>query len=1287
MSNVVVIFISLDFKNALRNNSMFKKKSIVLFFHLLFAFSVCAADFSNGLLKPEDIYNTSISCTVWSYPNSDQVLVDDYTYQKYNQDGTAVRWEDLYLKILTENGRLTNKVFSFPYMLPYSTVEVKKLQVVKPGGQIVDVDIAKNSKVMIDDSQMFSNIYNPNHKVLKVTIPDLQVGDGVRCLTYSPTVKALIPNTWYNLETFEGTSPIVHARHEIISSKDLPIAKTALLAKIQGTVKESKTEENNYTKLVWEFNNVPRMFEEPSMPALSSVVQRLCVSTINSWEDISKWCWNLSLPHLNAITPEMKATVDELVKDKSTDIEKIHSIYYFVAQKIRYMGLTTETEAPGWEPHDVSVTFQKRYGVCRDKNALLVAMLRIAGYKAYPVSIMVGPKRDKEVPLPFFNHEIACVELSELQPVFLDATNENSKDPFPAYLCNRSYLISKPEGDTLKVTPIIPADKNLASIETKGTLDSKGFLDAESTIKFDGINDSAYRNVFVRMSNEEKRSFFEKVLRRAIPSVELFYYTLLPENLLDLSTPLIAKVHFLSKETVLNGKAVSMINLPWLGSSIGMVNYIMGKTGLTERKYPLVTEIACGYSEKLSLELDRGIKIEKLPEYKNVDSDTITYQKNLSLSENILTGNARFLINEVDFSPAQYLDLRSYLKLIETDSKKKPFCVFENSLSKSEKVNFESREVDAKIIDKSTDVVLNSNAAWKEVHKLKLKILNYSGKKDNSEFKVHFNSKWENVKLLRASVTGTGGKIQNVSNSEINIMDEEWIADAPRYPEGKIFVANLPGVEIGSIVDVEYEVMAKDKPFYSDIFYFREEYPIDNLKITLTAPKDIPIRVIKKNTDCVTEKIESNNGGTRYEWNVVKQEALLKEVSTPPQWVFVPSIIVSTGTWKSYFETLNSKLITLSENQKIASESASNLTKGLKTDREKIIAVRDFISKRIKQSGPSFVRLPLDSLSNADITLKDGYGNNADVAVLYYAMLKAIGYSPEFVIASAISNIREITAPVLDAPQREILSQILVRVEDKKLGYIYLNDTDEFSAYGSTSNEDSAGFILPSVEEIIIKPVKGLETVHDIDAQIALSKGPAAEIKITKHYFGNSFGDKNKFFSLLTPEDRKRYYKETVAEISQTAEAVSDLETDFTSYPGIERFNVKVANFSVVEGDYLYFSIFKKPNNLFDLGMKERFYPYLILNKNKLNITNSIRLPDGSDSILIKPISEKIILPGCAGSIDMFQSGDSCVQKDSINIDTVPAIVRSENYSTLINAQNCLSSDKNSTYLVKLNKF
>ena len=47
-------------------------------------------------------------------------------------------------------------------MLPYSTVEVAKLEVIKPDGNVVTVDMAANSKESIDDSQMAENIYDPD---------------------------------------------------------------------------------------------------------------------------------------------------------------------------------------------------------------------------------------------------------------------------------------------------------------------------------------------------------------------------------------------------------------------------------------------------------------------------------------------------------------------------------------------------------------------------------------------------------------------------------------------------------------------------------------------------------------------------------------------------------------------------------------------------------------------------------------------------------------------------------------------------------------------------------------------------------------------------------------------------------------------------------------------------------------------------------------------------------------------------------------------------------------------
>src|SRR5205807_9972494 len=93
------------------------------------------------------------------------------------------------------------------------------------------------------------------------------------------------------------------------------------------------------------------------------------------------------------------------------------------------------------------------------------------------------------------------------------------------------------------------------------------------------------------------------------------------------------------------------------------------------------------------------------------------------------------------------------------------------------------------------------------------KVLNYSGKKKEAEFKIGFNPACEEASLIRAVVISSSGKRQEISTNEINVMDAGWNASAKRYTGGKILVANLPGVDIGSTIEVEYRIAIRGKPY------------------------------------------------------------------------------------------------------------------------------------------------------------------------------------------------------------------------------------------------------------------------------------------------------------------------------------------------------------------------------------------------------------------------------------------------------------------------------------------
>ena len=566
--------------------------------------------YAGGEWSPVDakqVMAAAAEITPAKYPDCDAATVDQKSVRVYRADGTGECQDETFTKVLTEKGKRDNRTLVMSFMLPYTTVSVPKLEVIKPDGETVPVDVAANSKESIDDSQMAENIYDPNMRVLQVNIPSLDIGDVIHSVERENIERSIIPGEYAEENVFEGTGFIRHITYEVHAPNDRPLKRIVLRDEIPGTIAAS-TQRGADNSIVyhWEVNNVPRMFDEQSMPPYAEVLQRLFVSTMPDWPAVSKWYWNLSQSHLDATTPELKQKVQELTAGAATDMDKVKALFYFVSNKIRYMGITPEKDRPGFEPHDVCITFDKKYGVCRDKAALLVSMLRLAGLNAYPVLVSVGTHKDAEVADPFFNHAIAGVELEKGQVILMDPTDENTRELLPASDRNQSYLVCRADGDTIRLSPIQSPDENLLRIKTTGVLDANGVIEAKSELSFEGVNDDAYRNAFSKMKPDDERRFFEQRLKQAMPGLRLKSLKLIPADMRDVSTSLRAELEFSVDGMTANGGGKSVASIPWIGKRLGVSNFILDGTGLEKRKYPLMTEVACGVQEQISLKLSDG---------------------------------------------------------------------------------------------------------------------------------------------------------------------------------------------------------------------------------------------------------------------------------------------------------------------------------------------------------------------------------------------------------------------------------------------------------------------------------------------------------------------------------------------------------------------------------------------------------------------------------------------------------------------------------------------------------
>ena len=336
-----------------------------------------------GLLNMASVRASAADVTQAAYPDADDVLVDDHIVVTYEADGTSVTIDDTVVKVLTEKGRLNNRVLTRYFSASYGSAEFRLVQVIKPNGRTIAVDLASQSQVMTDPSQMHSNIYDPNHKVLQVTVPGLEIDDLLRYVSVSKIHKPRVPNTFSDYQLLEYTSPIKSFTYDIRAPKELPLQNIEIKSPApSGTVMAAKEEVGDRIIYRWVASDIPQIFPEPDMPALYTVAQRLLVSTVKRWEDISQWYWKLCEPR-GKHTPAMEAKVAELCEGLADEEAKIRALFRFVSQEIRYVGITVETEAPGYEPHDVALTFENRHGVCRDKAFLLAVMPQLADLRPF----------------------------------------------------------------------------------------------------------------------------------------------------------------------------------------------------------------------------------------------------------------------------------------------------------------------------------------------------------------------------------------------------------------------------------------------------------------------------------------------------------------------------------------------------------------------------------------------------------------------------------------------------------------------------------------------------------------------------------------------------------------------------------------------------------------------------------------------------------------------------------------------------------------------------------------
>ncbi|MGH0034892.1 MAG: DUF3857 domain-containing transglutaminase family protein [Myxococcota bacterium] len=154
---------------------------------------------------------------------------------------------------------------------------------------------------------------------------------------------------------------------------------------------------------------IPAVDFSTSLEGWADLLPELVIEEPQSWSDIAS-AEMAVMAKSSRPDDSTSALAAELIAGLSDDDAMLERVHRFVSDEIRYVAF--EHGSSAIVPRPADVTLSRRFGDCKDKVALFIALARSAGLEAFPVlvsSSRYDPERLAAPAWSYFDHMIACV--------------------------------------------------------------------------------------------------------------------------------------------------------------------------------------------------------------------------------------------------------------------------------------------------------------------------------------------------------------------------------------------------------------------------------------------------------------------------------------------------------------------------------------------------------------------------------------------------------------------------------------------------------------------------------------------------------------------------------------------------------------------------------------------------------------------------------------------------------------------------------------------------------------
>lgn len=417
-------------------------------------------------------------------------------------------------KALTVNGVESIAHVEIRFDPSYQTLTLNTVQV-RRGGQVISKLETASVRILQREKDLELRIYDGS-KTANIFLDDVRVGDVVE---YAYTLRGANPvfdgRVYGGLELQWGV-PIRRVYGRLL----WPAGREIYFAYRHTPPKPAVSERNGYREYLWQARSVPALVIEGDAPSWYDPYPSVRWSESKDWQSVARWAQPLYQAP-DQLSPALQSEIDRIAQASRDPQERLLAVLLFVQREIRYLGV--EIGAGSHAPTHPSLVLERRFGDCKDKSLMMIAMLNALGIQARPalVNTALGQGVREFHPTPLaFNHVLVRAQVGD-RAYWVDPTRLPQKGVI-ANLFQPNYdyalVVDATTRDLTRMPQAIVSKRTVRAVmDARNGIDKPVRYSLTST--FQGGSAEAQRNALAAANHEELQKTYLNFYARYYPKI------------------------------------------------------------------------------------------------------------------------------------------------------------------------------------------------------------------------------------------------------------------------------------------------------------------------------------------------------------------------------------------------------------------------------------------------------------------------------------------------------------------------------------------------------------------------------------------------------------------------------------------------------------------------------------------------------------------------------------------------------------------------------------------------